>query len=189
VTSSTGRQFLAPTPLTPRSADEHAAALWPHWASVTLCLLTLGLLATLLSLIPPVSHLAWAGVPLLLVGGWFLWTVTRHPPTDDGPAQEVFLLYWNTWAWLLLSVSTGVLRRVRHAGRESWAQSLGVGLLWAGLPSPILTVSALSALGGVADFSPQLPAMLVLWALLLGLLAWGQRLILVRPALRRRGHP
>jgi len=156
---------------------------------VALGLLTLGLLATLLSLIPPVSHLAWAGVPLLLVVCWFLWTVSRHPPTDDGPAQAVLLLSWNTWAWLLLGVSTGVLRRVRPAGRESWAQSLGVGLLCAVLPSPILTVTVLRARGGVTDFGPQLPTMLVLWTVLLGLLAWGQRLLTVRPTLRRCGDP
>jgi len=177
VTSSTGKSFVAPRTLTPRPASGSGEAVtpWPRWATMTLCVLTFGLVVTLLSLIPTMSLLAWAAGPLLLLGGWFLWTVSGYGPTDDGPAMTVGLLIWNTWAWLLLGMGTTVLRRVRHAGHESWAASLGAGLLWAIPLSPTLTFTALPALSGDDGFLSGLAVMLLLCVLLFTLIAWGQR--------------
>jgi hypothetical protein len=185
VTSPTGKVFVFPDRLTPRPTA--AAELRPVWLPWSISLLTLGLLTALLARIPPLFRLGWVGA--LLLGSSFLWTVSTHPPTNDGPAQWIGLISWNTWVWLLLSGTTGTLRRVLWSGTESWFQALGAGLVWAALPSPLLSIFVFGTFysaEGRVGWSSLLAAMLISAAVLLASLI-GAHVFLWRRTLNRGG--
>jgi len=143
VTSRSGQVFRTLPQKTERSEEAPTGPALSWWVRAVLCGVGLALLVAVVAVLPGHPALTWAGLALLLPGLGLLWAFSRHPPTDDGPAQVTWLLADHLIWWLLLALSAGLTRH-RNVATESWAASFGAALVWSMPLSPALVLAVLT---------------------------------------------